>query len=193
MQLAFAGHVCLELRRPFNTSPYLPNCIFYQNFIYLDIEGMEDFAGAMRAGALRRSPAVEAEIGDLRRSPFVEYERVAALKLRFLKLMFAAFLRERRRGSVRAREFQAYVAREGELLEKFATYSALDESLHERDPEMWVWPQWPAAYQDPASPETRAFRKRRWRAVMLRQYIQWQIDIQLRRAQQKAQIGRAHV
>ena len=26
-------------RRPFNTSPYLPNCIYYQNFLYLDIEG----------------------------------------------------------------------------------------------------------------------------------------------------------
>ena len=31
-------------RRPFNTSPYLPNCIFYQNFLYLDVEAMEDFA-----------------------------------------------------------------------------------------------------------------------------------------------------
>ena len=36
-------------RRPFNTSPYLPNCIFYQNFIYLDVEGMEDFARCRRA------------------------------------------------------------------------------------------------------------------------------------------------
>src|ERR1035437_9159601 len=36
-------------RRPFNTSPYLPNCIFYQNFLYLDVEGMEDFARCRRA------------------------------------------------------------------------------------------------------------------------------------------------
>jgi len=173
-------------RRPFNTSPYLPNCIFYQNFIYLDIEGMEDFAAARRAVALRQSPAVVREIEDLRRSAFVEYERVSSLKLRFLKLMFAAFLREWRRGSARSRDFQAFVAREGELLETFATHSALDESLHAANPDMWLWTQWPAPYQDPASPETRAFRKRRWRAVMLRQYIQWQIDLQLRRAQQRA-------
>lgn len=173
-------------RRPFNTSPYLPNCIFYQNFIYLDIEGMEDFAGSRRAQALRRSPEVAAEIDALRRSPYVEYERVAALKLRFVKLMFAAFLREWRRGSARAREFETFVGREGELLEKFATYSALDECLHAGNPDVWIWTEWPAEYQDPASPETRAFRQRRWRAVMLRQYIQWQIDNQLRRAQQKA-------
>ena len=180
-------------RRPFNTSPYLPNCIFYQNFIYLDIEGMEDFASTRRAQALWKSAAVAAEIEDLRRSPYVEYERVAALKLRFLKLMFVAFLREWRRGSARAREFQAFVAQEGELLETYATYSALDEALHRDDPNVWIWPQWPAAYQDPASPETRAFRKRRWRAVMLRQYVQWQIDIQLRRAQQKARDRRRSI
>ena len=46
-------------RRPFNTSPYLPNCIYYRNFIYLDVEGMEDFetlaaALASCAAAARR-------------------------------------------------------------------------------------------------------------------------------------------
>ena len=41
-------------RRPFNTSPYLPNSIFYQNFLYLDVEGMEDYQQCRRAqGAAR--------------------------------------------------------------------------------------------------------------------------------------------
>ncbi|HUP03065.1 MAG TPA: 4-alpha-glucanotransferase [Bryobacteraceae bacterium] len=189
MEVSFIGLNPLHAihnRRPFNTSPYLPNCIFYQNFIYLDIEAIEDFAGARRARELRESAWVKAEIEALRGSPYVEYERVAALKLRFLKLMFAAFLRERRRGSARARDFDAFVNREGDLLEKFATYSALDEWLHARDGSVWIWTQWPAAYQDPASAETQAFRKKHWRSVMLWQYIQWQLDIQLRRAQQKA-------
>jgi len=173
-------------RRPFNTSPYLPNCIFYQNFLYLDVEAMEDFARCRRAQELRRAPAVNAEIEDLRRSNFVEYERVSALKLRFLKLLFVQFLREWRKGSARTRAFQAFVDREGDLLEKFATYCALDECLHGRNPDLWIWPQWPAEYQDPASPQTAAFRKKRWRRVMFYQFLQWQIDSQLRRAQQKA-------
>jgi 4-alpha-glucanotransferase len=173
-------------RRPFNTSPYLPNSIFYQNFLYLDIESMEDYAPSRRALQLRQSPEVCAEIEALRGAPFVEYERVGALKLRFLKLLFAGFLRERRRGSARAREFQAFLDREGDLLERFATYCALDEHLHQRDPEVWVWTQWPAPYQDPCSEETRAFRKKHWRRVMFYQYLQWQIDIQLRSAQQRA-------
>jgi 4-alpha-glucanotransferase len=180
-------------RRPFNTSPYLPNCIFYQNFIYLDIEGMEDFARSRRACALWNSPETAAEIAALRGSEFVEYERVAALKMRFLKLLFAEFLREWRRGSARAREFQAFAAREGDLLERYATYCALDEHFHRSDPRVWVWTDWPKPYRNPVSLQTRQFRAQRWRSAMLHQYIQWQIDAQLRRAQQKARDRRRSI
>jgi 4-alpha-glucanotransferase len=173
-------------RRPFNTSPYLPACAFYQNFIYLDLESIEDFATCRRAQQRWQSPEVQAAIAALRAEPLVEYERVTSLKLGFLKLLFAHFLRERRTGSPRAREFQTFLDREGSLLEKFTTYCALDEYLHRHDPETWVWTQWPAAYQDPSSPETAAFRRKHWRSVMFYQYLQWQIDIQLRRAQQHA-------
>ena len=173
-------------RRPFNTSPYLPNCIFYQNFLYLDVEGMEDFTRCRRARALRETAEIAREIEDLRASPYVEYERVSALKLRFLKLGFVQFLCERRMGSVRAREFQAFCEREGSLLESFATYCALDEHLHGKDPNRWLWTEWPAAYQDPNSAETRAFRRKHWRRVLFYQYLQWQIDLQLAAAQQRA-------
>jgi 4-alpha-glucanotransferase len=173
-------------RRPFNTSPYLPNCIFYQNFLYLDVEGMEDFAHSRRALKCYHGQAAQAEIEALRHSEFVEYERVAALKLRLLKLLFVQFLRERRESTARAREFAAYLAREGDLLEKFATYCALDEHLHQRNPEVWMWPQWPEEYRDPASPAVAAFQRRYWRRVMFYQYLEWQIDLQLRRAQQRA-------
>lgn len=173
-------------RRPFNTSPYLPNCIFYQNYLYLDVEGMEDYARCPRARALRASAAVEREIEDLRATPFVEYERVSALKLRFLKLSFAQFLRERRRGSARAQAFSAFCEREGDLLEGFATYCALDEEIHRENSDIWLWTDWPAEYQDPQSAETRVFREKRWRRVMFYQYLQWQIDLQLAEAQQWA-------
>ncbi len=176
-------------RRPFNTSPYLPNCIYYQNFIYLDIESMEDFASCPRAQRRRERSDIRAEIDSLRASPAVEYERVAALKLGFLKLLFITFLRERRQGTSRAREFEAFVAAEGELLDDFATYCALDESLHQRNPELWVWPDWPEEYRDPRSAATRAFRQKHWRRVLFYKYVQWQIDGQLRRVQQRA---RAH-
>lgn len=173
-------------RRPFNTSPYLPNCISYQNFLYLDGEAIEDYARSRSAQRFRNCGRAAAEIEELRASPYVEYERVAELKLQFLKLLFVEFLRERRRGTARSREFDSFVAREGRLLELFATYCALDEHLHRQNPGLWVWPQWPEEYRDPDSAATRAFRKKHWRSVMFYQYLQWQIDIQLRKAQQYA-------
>ncbi len=173
-------------RRPFNTSPYLPNCVYYQNFLCLDVEAIEDFGRSRRARWLRGCEMTVAEIEDLRRAPYVEYERVAALKLRFLKLLFVEFLRERRRGTARAREFDAFLAREGELLEDFATYCALDEHLHRRNPELWMWTQWPEEYRDPRSEATRDFRRKHWRSVMFYAYLQWQIGLQLQRAQQRA-------
>jgi len=173
-------------RRPFNTSPYLPNSIFYQNYLYLDVEAIEDYTHCRRAVRLRRSPEVAAEIEALRTSDFVEYERVSALKLRFLKLAFVQFLREWRQGSARAREFEAFRRREGDLLEKYAIYCALDEDLHRKDPGLWVWTDWPEAYRDPDSPQTRAFAKKRWRRVLFHAYLQWQIGVQLTRAKQHA-------
>jgi 4-alpha-glucanotransferase len=173
-------------REPFNTSPYSPNSIFYQNHIYLDLEGIEDFPRSRRARNLRHRSDMCAEIETLRDAPLVDYERVSALKLRFLKLLFVQFLREWRPGSARASEFEAFRAREGDLLEHFATYCALDEYLHRRDPELWTWPQWPPEYHHPEGPETRAFRKKHWRSVMFYQYVQWQIDRQLANAQQYA-------
>jgi 4-alpha-glucanotransferase len=173
-------------RRPFNTSPYLPNSIFYQNFLYLDVEGVEDYRRSRRAQRLRHRPAICAEIEQLRASPLVEYERVAALKLRFLKLLFAQFLREWRGSSARAREFQKFLDEEGTLLARFATYCALDEYLHKRDPDVWIWTAWPEEYRDPESPAVEAFCSKHWRSVLFYRYLQWQIDLQLRRVQQHA-------
>jgi 4-alpha-glucanotransferase len=174
-------------RRPFNTSPYLPNCSFYQNFLYLDVEGIDDFTGNRRALDLRASPDVEREIRELRSTPFVEYERVSALKLRVLKLLFAGFLRSHwRKGTPRAIEFKAFLDREGDLLERFATYCALDQQLHRGNPDLWLWTDWPEPYRNPQSEETRAFRRKHWRSVLFHQYLQWQIDLQLRHAQQRA-------
>jgi 4-alpha-glucanotransferase len=190
LEASFAGLNPLHAihnRRPFNTSPYLPNCAFYHNFLYLDIEAVEDFRNSRRARRIWESSATQQEIQQLRGAPFVEYERVAGLKLRLMKLAFVEFLRARRP------EFDDYVAREGRLLERFATYCALDEYLHRRNPDLWVWPQWPPEYQDPESPAVRDFRHKHWRSVMFYQYLQWQVDLQLRRAQQRARDQRLSI
>jgi 4-alpha-glucanotransferase len=174
-------------RQPYNTSPYLPNSIFYRNPIYLDIEGIQDFAASDRAAALLQLPAVQREIGRLRASEFVEYERVYKLKLRFLKLLFRAFFEtEWKRKSPRAAELEAYIQREGELLHKYAVHSALEERIHAEHPDVWNWRSWPEEFQDPESRATREFVRKHGRGVLFHKYLQWQLDEQLRLVQEHA-------
>jgi len=73
-------------RTPFNASPYLPNSIYYRNFLYLDIEAVPGYA-AIRGEF--ESPATLAEMAALRVTDTVSYERVAALKRRALDRIFA--------------------------------------------------------------------------------------------------------
>jgi 4-alpha-glucanotransferase len=170
-------------RRPYNTSPYLPECIFYPNYLYLDVESIADFQRSRRAQRLWAQPDTQRQLARLRDSEYVEYEQVSAWKLRFLKLSFAEFLREHRTGSPRALQFVRFLTDEGDLLRRFATYCALDEHLHAHDPKLWTWPDWPAPYQDPDSPETQAFRKKHWRLFLFYCYVQWQLSAQLSAAQ----------
>jgi 4-alpha-glucanotransferase len=174
-------------RQPYNTSPYLPNSIFYRNPIYLDIEGIPDFASCSRAGELFQSPRVQKEIAVLRNAELVEYERVYSLKLRFLKLLFQTFLEDEWRDNTpRAAELKQYIEREGDLLHRFAVHSALDRVMHKECPGVWNWREWPEQYQDPGSDATREFARKHWRSILFYKYVQWQLDLQLASAQQHA-------
>ena len=173
-------------RQPYNTSPYLPNSIFYRNPIYLDIERMPDFANSARAKALLESDGIQRQIADLRGSDFVEYERVSKLKLRFLRLLFRTFLEEWKQGTDRATDLRRYIESEGDLLHKFALHAALDESIHAKNPDVWNWRSWPVEYQDPNSEATHRFARRHQHALLFHKYIQWQLDIQFRTAQEHA-------
>ena len=169
-------------RTPYNTSPYLPNCSYYRNFIYLDIESVPEFAGS---GELSREERIEIE--DLRRTKYVEYERVSALKHRVLKAMFDSFWHnEYSRQTPRAAEFRAYVQQQGAMLERFAIHSALDEVLHAEDGNVWNCLSWPEAYRHSESRQTREFAEKHSRLVLFYQYVQWLIDGQLADAQKHA-------
>jgi 4-alpha-glucanotransferase len=174
-------------RPPYNTSPYLPNSIFYRNPIYLDVEAIPDYRASARAMALMGSPAIQKAIAALRDAELVEYGRVYALKLRFLKLLFQAFLdNEWRNSTARAAELKKYIEREGDLLHRFAVHSALDQAIHKECPDVWNWRSWPEQYRDPDSPATREFARKHWHSVLFHKYMQWQLDTQLAAAQRHA-------
>ncbi len=156
-------------RQPYNTSPYLPQCSLYRNFLYLDVE---------RTGSFTLTEAERQEIESLRASEFVEYERVAALKLAALARVFAAFP-----GSA---DFDTYIAEQGAHLHDFAVYCALDAEMHRRDPNVWLWTDWPEQFHDPRSPEVAEFAAEHRQDVLFYKFLQWHIDRQLAEAQAHA-------
>jgi len=167
-------------RRPFNTSPYLPFSLLYRNFIYLDVERLPEFEQCPRLQRAFRSPEVQAELARLRASDLVEYEGVAALKTRFLRYAFVYGIRH---GIIDLAALRQWIESEGEGLTRFSTYCALDEYLHRRNPDLWVFPQWPPEFQHPDSPAVAEFRRKHARNIEFYCYLQWRIDSQASAAQ----------
>jgi 4-alpha-glucanotransferase len=177
----------LHNREPYNISPYLPLSAFFRNPIYLDVEAVEDFKACPAARRIVTGDAFQAELASLRDAEQVCYEAIARMKLGILRLSFRRFLREEwNRGTERARIFDAWRAKQGDLLDRFAVYCALDEVLHLQDRELWIWPDWPEAYRSPDSPKVRQFADAHWRRVLFHQWMQWQVDLQLESAQKDA-------
>ncbi len=158
----------LHNRRPFNISPYLPNSIFYRNFLYLDVESIEGYQALEDPIELER----------LRQAPTVEYEQVAALKRAALERIFETHSP--------GRECLDWIEQEGDLLRIFATYCALDGYLHKANPDLWIWPQWPEQYRDPSSPAVAVFAKENARSILFHGWLQWLIDRQISEVQRHA-------
>jgi 4-alpha-glucanotransferase len=168
-------------RQPYNTSPYLPNCSFYRNALYLDVEAIPAVQSSVTAQQELASADTQDQLQLLRESEYVEYEKVWALKLRFLKLGFEEFA-----SRPQPEEFQEYVAAEGDLLQSYAAYCALDEKIHEEHPDIWIWPDWPPCFRSPTSPETAEFCKEHEHLVLFYKWVQWHVDRQLADVQSHA-------
>ncbi len=162
-------------RTPYNASPYLPNSIYYRNFLYLDVEAVPGYAGIC---AEFETPETLAEMAALRATGIVQYERVAALKRRALERIFA--------DNPPNAACRNWIHREGDLLRLYATYCALDEHLHAANPDTWVWPQWPVEFQDPASPAVAQFAAAHPREILFHGWLQWLVDQQIAAVQQHA-------
>jgi 4-alpha-glucanotransferase len=176
-------------REPYNISPYFPSSRYYRNFIYLNIEEMEDYDSSIAAKEFVQEETTQDLLAELRHSQLVQYEQVATLKLKVLKMVFQSFLKNhwREEGlSERGKELEAYVNREGFLLDNFATFCALEAFFHEQHHGLWTWRQWPKAYRHSHSQEVREFRQNHQESILFYKYLQWQLEEQLQEAQDLA-------
>jgi 4-alpha-glucanotransferase len=147
---------------PQEPSPYFPSSRLYRNPLYLRVE---DLPGAAADVAVQEaSRAADA----LRAAPIIDRNRILPLKLRALESLWSSF-----RGDP---DFDAFVAREGELLERFACFCVVAE----RHPGPWT--AWPDKYRRPKGAAVRALPASARDRVDFHRWLQWCLDVQLARA-----------
>jgi 4-alpha-glucanotransferase len=151
-----------EVTAPVNPSPYLPTSRRFGNPAYLRIEDIPEAAGVPLAELAARARAGAGEL--------IDRDAVWAAQRAALELVHAAG-----RGAGRAAEFAAFVAREGEALDRFATWCAWSE-VHGND-----WRTWPAELRDPTTAAAADPAR-----VEFYRWLQWVLADQLVGVQQAA-------
>jgi len=164
---------------PFGISPYSPISRLYRNFIYIDMDGVDEMS------RIPGSAQVSEKIESLRKSERIDYQGVAAVKQELLEQAFEQFyvdhyLRETARGMA----FREYVKTEGAPLKNFALFLALSEQIGNA-----AWPEWPEAYHSPESAPVEVFRKNNEKRVLFFAYLQWLIDSQMAEVSAAASSG----
>ncbi|MGA8635262.1 MAG: 4-alpha-glucanotransferase [Candidatus Dormiibacterota bacterium] len=143
-------------------SPYFPSSRLFRNPIYLRIQDLPGARDEPEVGALLR------EAGRLRDAPIIERDRVMPLKLRALESLWSRF-----RGD---KGFDAYVAREGILLERYACFCVLAER------HAGSWTRWPSRYRHSGGRAVRELVTTDRSRVDFHRWLQWLLDTQLGRA-----------
>lgn len=169
--------------RGMDVSPYSPVSRVYRNAIYLDPERIP-IVGEADVRDLLASDDVQRELAELRASTRVEYERVMALKHRVLHRLHERFA-DAGTSNARAREYARYRETQGEPLERFAIYQALDAHFT-REGHDGGFREWPEEFRSPESAAVRRFADSHASDVDYHRWIQFELDCQLAAAADRA-------
>ena len=184
---AMVGVNPLHALPPGGISPYSPSSRLFHNPLYLNLEWITEFKDpAMRRLVARRS--CQRALESLRQSETVNYEAVWRLKWPLLQKLFRIFTTthigpETRRG----RRFHRFMAEQGQPLQRFALFQALQDHVTPRGARPRSWREWPTEYQHPDSPSVQRFLRNHQDRVNFYGYLEWQCDEQLKRVQSAAQ------
>ncbi|TDN55863.1 malto-oligosyltrehalose synthase [Azoarcus indigens] len=165
---------------PERASPYSPSSREWLNVLYIDIEGMRDFAECAAAAELAGSAEFRARLDALRSRGEIDYRGVAAAKFEVLEMLYRHFRATHlERGTQRAGLFRDFQREGGRSLRLHALFDALQAHFHADDPMVWGWTTWPAEYRDPDSAAVEAFAQDNELRIEFFEYLQWQAEAQL--------------
>lgn len=163
------------------SSPYSAMTAMAIDPIYISIADVRDFAEL--GGASAMSGSARAALDAVRDSPRVRHDDVRALKAGALRAAFDRFKDCGRRDAARAREFDAFAAREAWWLDEYARFRAI------RSAQAAPWQQWPEPLKRRDPDAIAAVERDLEREILLLKYIQWIADGQWRAAREQAGVG----
>ena len=99
---------------------------------------------------------VQSRLAQLRAEEMVDYAGVAAAKWPVLQSWYAGISTKCTAWKrARAREFERWCDRGGDVLRKLALYDAIQLQMRAEDPSRWGWPAWPEPLRDSPRPKSR--------------------------------------
>lgn len=179
---------------PYHTSPYSPLSRLALNDLYIDLERLPEFYASAEAKRQYQSDEFQTRLAELRESRRVNYDAIATIKRTMLDLCYRQFLRDNYDGTepqleprtARGKLFDRFIRVEGEWLELYATFQALEEERRLIQPGTTAWTEWPPHFTSPG-PAVREFAKRHRKRVRFFQYVQWLATEQLKEVCRQAE------
>ncbi|MFG2822351.1 4-alpha-glucanotransferase [Kitasatospora sp. NPDC048365] len=159
---------------PSDPSPYRPSSRRFADPVHLRVEAVPEHAYADVSELTRRGAQLRDEV--LKHDGLIDRDAVWALKREALEELHRV-----PRGVGREAAYRAFVEREGDWLEQYATWCALAER-HGAD-----WHAWPKGLRHPADPHVAAARAESADRVEFHRWLAWLVDEQLGGAQHAAE------
>ncbi|MFU8822480.1 MAG: 4-alpha-glucanotransferase, partial [Gammaproteobacteria bacterium] len=163
--------------------PYSPASRNFLNVIYIDPEAIPEFERCDEARRLVNTPGFQRRLEALRAADFVDYVAVTTCKMETLRLVYTEF--ELSASESRRQEFDVFLKKGGEALEKLALfYTAQEHFLAAGLTGGWLG--WPAGWRDPEGPAAQALLAAETVTVRFHCWLQWIAASQLATAEQHA-------
>ena len=169
---------------PERSSPYSASSRHFLNVLYIAVPLVPEFQDCAAARERMAEPAVLQRLSELRARDLVDYRGVAELKFDLLALLYREFCdRHLAFGTGRAREFRAFTAAGGPLLQLHARFDALDRYFRSTLGIASGWLSWPEEFRDVNGNAAAQFAAAHPREVEFHAYLQWLAHEQLCGAQ----------
>jgi 4-alpha-glucanotransferase len=152
--------------------PYSPSSRLFLNPLHADPRLL---FGETEVGCAVEALGLAPEFARLEAEPLIDWPAAARAKFELLRRLFDDFVGDEnsQRTDALARDFAAFRAAGGELLQLHARFEALHADRLAADPSAWSWRTWPAPLRDPNSAAVAEFVTRHAHEVLFHCFLQW--------------------